>query len=73
MSKAIKRIGVIPKLSKTLSWHSLITMYKSFVKPHLEYGDVIYDQPVNESFLKNIERIQYNAALTITGAVNGTS
>ena len=35
---------------------------------HLDYADVIYDQPHNESFCSKIESIQYNAALAITGA-----
>ena len=48
-------------------------MYKSFIRPHLDYCDVIYDQPNNESFCTKIERIQYNAALAITGAIRGTS
>ena len=45
----MKGIGIIKKLSKTLPWHALITIYKSFVRPHLDYGDIIYDQPNNES------------------------
>ena len=53
MSKAMKAIGVIQKLNKTLPRHSLITIYKSFVRPHLDYGDMIYDQPNNESFTQN--------------------
>ena len=52
---------------------SLITIYKSFIRLHLDYGDIIYDQPNNESFCNLIERVQYNAALTITGAIRGTS
>ena len=52
---------------------SLITIYKSFIRPHFDYGDIIYDQPNNESFCHLIERVQYNAALAITGAVKGTS
>ena len=52
---------------------SLLTIYKSFIRPHLDYCDVIYDQPNNESFCSKIERIQYNAALAITGAIRGTS
>ena len=52
---------------------SLITIYKSFIRPHLDYCDFIYDQPNNESFCSKIEQIQYNAALAITGAVRGTS
>ena len=73
MSKAMKGIGVIQKLNKTLPCHSLITIYKSFMRPHLDYGDIIYDQPNNKSFAQKIERTQYKAALAITGAIKGTS
>ena len=41
--------------------------------PYLDYGDIIYDQPQNESFCNKLESIQYNAALAITGAIRGTS
>ena len=53
--------------------NSLITIYKSFIWPHLEYGAIIFDQPEKESFLKKIECVQCNAALAITGAIQGTS
>ena len=39
----------------------------------MDYGDIIYDKPSNVSFTDNIESIQYNAALAITGAISGTS
>ena len=52
---------------------SFLNIYKSFIRPHLEYCDVIYDQPNNKSFCSKIEWIQYNAALAITGAIRGTS
>ena len=48
----MKGIGIIKKLSKTLSWNSLTTIYKLFVRPHLDYGDIIYDQQNNESLIK---------------------
>ena len=51
----------------------LLTIYKSFVRPHLDYGDVIYDQPNNSSLSDKIESVQYNAVLAITGAIRGTS
>ena len=57
MSKALKGIGIIKKLSKSLPLHSLVTVYKSFMRPHLDYGDIIYVQPNNESFTQKIERI----------------
>ena len=42
------------------------------MRPHLDYGDIIYDQPNKESLNQKIERIQYNAALVITGAIKRT-
>ena len=67
IAKANKGIGIIRKLAKVQPRESLITIYKSFVRPH------IYDQPHNDSFCNMIERVQYNAALAIAGAIKGTS
>ena len=60
-------------LAHVLHRQSLLTIYKSFIKPNLDYSDIIYDQPNNESFCNLIEKVQYNAALAITGAIKGTS
>ena len=57
----MKRIGIIRKLSNVLPRKSSITIYNSFVRPHLDYGDLIYDQTNNESFCQQIESFQYNA------------
>ena len=43
------------------------------MRPHLDYGDIIYDLPNNESFTQKFERFQYKAALAITGAIKETS
>ena len=43
------------------------------MRPHFGYSDIIYDQPSNESFCKKLESAQYQAALAITGATQGTS
>ena len=40
-----------------LTWHSLFTICKSFVRPHLDYGDILYDQPNNENFCQKIETV----------------
>ena len=71
--KANKGIGLIKKMSLDLPRKTLIDIYKSLVRPHLDYGDVIYDQPNNKNFVNKLESIQYNAALAITGAIKGTS
>ena len=61
------------RLSMILSTKSLLTIYKSFVRPILDYADVIYDKPCTESFKGKLEIVQYNACLDITGAIRGTS
>ena len=38
---------------------------------HLNYGDVIYDQPLNESLSNRTESVQFKAALAITGPIQG--
>ena len=43
------------------------------IRPHLDYEDILYDQPNNATFCQKIEFIQYKAALAITGAIEGTS
>ena len=51
---------------------SLVTIYKSFIKSHLDYGGTIFHQVFNESFHDNLESIQYNALLAVTGAIRST-
>ena len=67
--QASKRIGVIKKLNNVLPRKALLTIYKSFVRPHLDYGDILYHQPYNESINSKLESIQYKATLAITGAI----
>ena len=58
--------------SLILSRKSLLTIHKSFVRPNLDYADIIYDKPLNESLKRKIEMVQYSAVLIITGASTGT-
>ena len=69
----MKGIGILRKLQFILPPSSSLTIYRSFMRPHLNYEDVIYDQPSDKSFLSRIVSIQYNAALSITWAIIGAS
>ena len=60
------------KLPLTLSITSLLTIYKTFVRPILDYTDIIYDKPLTEPFKDKLKMVQYNAAPVITGAFKGT-
>ena len=53
--------------------HSLSTIYKVFIRPHLDCCDVIHDEMFNENWHKKLQSAQYNAALAITGAIRGTN
>ena len=71
--KTHKIIGMIRKLQPIIPRAALLTIYKSFLRPHLDYGDVIYDRAFNESFQNKLESVQYDAALAITRAIRGSS
>ena len=73
INKANKGIGTIRKLNNILLCHALLTIYRSFPRPDLDYGDVIYDQAENELVSRKIERVECNMSLAITGAVRGIS
>ena len=72
-SKVNKTIGIIRKLQNVLPRPTLLTIFRSFIRPHLDYGDIIYDKAYNESFHAKLESLQYNASLAITGAIKGSS
>ena len=66
-------INLIRKRNRLLPRLSLITIYNCFIRPHLDYGDMIYNQSNLSSLANKIESVQYNVALAITGAISGTS
>ena len=68
-----KGIEMLKELSNYLPRHSIVTLYKAFILPHLAYTDIIYDKPNNLNIFNKTESLQYNAALAITGAIRGSS
>ena len=73
LSKTNRTIGLLRKLIILLPRTALITISKAFLRPHLDNGDVLYDQALNASFHEKRESIQCNACLALTGAIRGTS
>ena len=76
ITKARKRIGVIRFMSKYLRRNVLDQLYKLYVRPHLDYCDVIYhkhDPNFKLEFTKRLESVQYSAALAVSGAWKGTN
>ena len=73
LNKVNKTKKLLRKLYNTLPRLPLLTNYEPFIRPHLDYGDIIYNEAYNVSFHPKLETIQYNSALAITGAIRGTS
>ena len=81
--RARKGIGLLKHLSKLLPRHTLNELFKLYVRPHLEYGDVIYHIPAKvcefsgnvilATMMEKLESVQYAAALAITGTWRGSS
>ena len=61
------------KLSSNLSRNCLLTIYKTFIRPILDYVDVIYDKPLIEFFIDKLHMVQYNTALVSTGAIKSNN
>ena len=72
-SKINRTISLLRKLQCLIPRSALLTIYKTFVRPHLDYDNIIYEKANNSSFHQKTESIQYNACLAIAGAIRGTS
>ena len=69
----INGIALIRKLRHSIPRKPMLSIQKTFFRPHLDYCGVIYDKPNNKKSTDTTESFQYNAALAITGAIKGMS
>ena len=67
ISKINKGISVIKNLRHNLPRKLLIPIYEVFLRPVIDYGDIIYHHPQNESFREKLDSVRYKAALATTG------
>ena len=66
--KANKKVSLLSKLKHLLDRQTLQIMYTSFVRPSLEYGNVIWDN-CSEMESDRLENIQRRAARILTGGI----
>ena len=66
MAKVNETNGLIRKFQLVLPRSSLVTICRAFIRPHLDYGHIIFDQVFNDSFHQKMESVQYDVALAIT-------
>ena len=62
-NKVNKTARLIRKFQNTSPRTSSMTIVKSFIKPHLYCGKMLNERAYNTSFHRNVESVQYNAAL----------
>ena len=70
--KAGKRADILSRLMYTLDRQTLEIMYKSFIRPILEYGDVLLSN-ITEGQSYKIECVQKRCGRIVSGAIRGTS
>ena len=58
IKKCNKLIGLIRRLSVNVPRSALLTIYKLFIRTHLDYGDILYNKPENENFQNKLEKVQ---------------
>jgi hypothetical protein len=72
VKKAYTRLSMLRKVRFKLNRFTLEKMYLSFIRPILEYGDVVWDTQIH--YLINIiENVQSEAARIVTGGTQLTS
>ena len=64
--KANRRLGILRSLKHKLDRLSLERIYLGFIRPLLEYGDIVWDTPTE--VVNPLEVIQRNAARIVVGA-----
>jgi hypothetical protein len=72
VTKASRCVGLLKQISRDVPRQCLEILYKSMVRPLLEYADVIFDGSADNQ-LQRLENTQRQAAITCTGAYKHTS
>ena len=70
--KASKRLNMLKFVTYKLDRSILTSLYKSLIRPLMEYGDVIWNN-CYECDSALLDSVQYEAARLVTGAIKGTS
>ena len=76
ISKVRRRIRLIRHLSRYISRDVLDQMYKLYVRPYLDYGDIVYhmyDPELSSVIPKRLKQTKYAASFVVARAWRGTS
>jgi len=71
-SKIKMLVSCLKSYKYRLNRKSLETLYKSYILPHFDYADIIYDN-CTDALAEMLEQLQLEALRIISGSVRGTS
>lgn len=71
-SKVTMLLSCLNSFKYRLGRKALETMYKSFILPHFDYADIIWDS-CSDTLANKLEELHLHALRIITGLVRGTS
>ena len=66
-------MSLLRRFQQVLPRPCLITIFKTFIKPPLDFEDVVFGHAFNNSLHQRLESIQQKSALAITGVIGRTS
>ena len=66
IEKAKTSLGMMKYMSRYVTRKVLDQLYKMYVRPHLDYGDVIFHDQ-SQDIMNLLDSIQYQAGLIVTG------
>ena len=66
-------MSLLRRFQQVLPRSCLITIFKTFIKPPLDFEDVVFGHAFNNSLHQRLESIQQKSALAITGVIGRTS
>ena len=72
INRAGRRVDVLARLMYRLDRNTLEIIYKPFIRPVLEYGDILMSN-ITEEQSALIEQVNKRAGSIISGAIRGTS
>ena len=70
--KAAHRLNILRMLKHDLDRKSLLRFYSSYIRPTLEYADIVWDN-ITQQNAHLLEGIQLDTCRIITGLLKGTS
>ena len=73
IKRANASLSQIYPIAKYLDRNTLSQLYCTYIRPILDYGDIIYDGHITITDQIRLERLQTRTARLVTGALYGTS